>query len=243
MLLFMMLILSFANGKKIDLSYPYDEDTAYWIPSDIPFRFIKKTANVDDGYWYAANQFETAEHCGTHLDAPYHFNKLGWKVDEIPLDRLITTGVFLNASLETNGNCSFTLSTKELEKWENQNGEFPNNSVLLISFGWASRYNNKTEYFGPSSDKLCFPGLSKEAAEWITKSEKIVGVGVDTPSTDQGLNVEAHLELTSKNLYLLENLAIIHPLPNRNFTVYSLPMKIKNGTGGPCRIVADLSTL
>ncbi|CAH1403270.1 unnamed protein product [Nezara viridula] len=238
MLLLMTLILSFARGEKIDLSYPYDENTAYWIPSEIPFRFIKKTADYDRGYWYAAYQFETAEHCGTHVDAPYHFNKLGWKVDEIPLDRLITTGVFLNASSETNGNCSFKLSIKELEKWESQNGPFPNNSILLISFGWASRYNNKTEYLGPSSDKLCFPGLSKEAAEWITKSKKIVGVGLDTPSIDQGLNNEAHIELNSKNLYMLENVAITHPLPNRNFTICSLPIKIRGGTGGPCRIVA-----
>ncbi|CAH1403268.1 unnamed protein product [Nezara viridula] len=238
MMLLMIFMLPFVRGQKlIDLSYPYDENSAYWNTTGIPFRFIKKTANFDRGYWIASNQFETAEHCGTHLDAPSHYNQSGWKLNEIPLNRLIARGVFLNASLETNGNCSFKLSTKELQKWECQNGPFPSNSVLLISFGWASRYNNKTEYFGPS-DKICFPGLSKEASEWITKSKKFVGVGVDTPSLDQGLNADAHIELTSKNLYILENVALIHPLPKRNFKLISFPMKIKNGTGGPCRVVA-----
>ncbi|XP_014293134.2 kynurenine formamidase-like [Halyomorpha halys] len=138
-LLFLIFILSSVRGKDlIDLSYPYDENTPYWI-TEIPFRFIKMIADSTRGYWYASNQFETAEHGGTHLDAPYHFNEVGWKLSEIPLSRLITTGVFLNASSETNGNCSFMLSTKELNKWEKQNGPFPNNSVLLISFGWASR--------------------------------------------------------------------------------------------------------
>lgn len=45
-----------------------------------------------NGVWYSANDFATAEHCGTHLDAPYHFNKNGRKVADIPLDRLITKG-------------------------------------------------------------------------------------------------------------------------------------------------------
>lgn len=228
---------SVRSEKLIDLSYPYDKDTQYWVPSEIPFRFIKKVADSNKGFWYASNQFETAEHCGTHLDAPYHFNKLGWKVAEIPLNRLITTGVFLDASAETNGNCSFKLTTKELEKWESQNGPFPDNSVLLISFGWASRYNSTRDYFGPI-DNLCFPGLSKEASEWITNSKKIVGVGLDTPSIDQGSNVEAHIELNSKNLYMLENVALTQPLP-RTFKIYVLPMKIRDGTGGPCRIVAE----
>ena len=29
------------------------------------------------------------EHGGTHMDAPYHMNKTGWSVEEIPLDRLL----------------------------------------------------------------------------------------------------------------------------------------------------------
>ncbi|XP_014275456.1 kynurenine formamidase [Halyomorpha halys] len=237
MLLFIVFILSPVRGNElIDLSYPHDKNSAYWTTTGIPFRFIKKTANSNRGYWLATNQFETAEHCGTHLDAPYHFNRLGWKLHEVPLYRLITTGVFLNASSETDGNCSYKLPAEELEKWECENGPFPNNAVLLISFGWGSRYNNKTDYFGPRN-KFCFPGLSKEASEWITKSKKIVGVGLDTPSIDQGLNVDAHIELTSKNLYIMENVDFKRPLP-KIFTIIVLPMKIRNGTGGPCRIVA-----
>ncbi|XP_014275144.1 kynurenine formamidase [Halyomorpha halys] len=236
MLLFMLFILSSASAKQlVDLSYPYDENTAYWF-TEIPFRFIKKVADSSKGFWFALNQFETAEHSGTHLDAPYHFNKAGWKLGDIPIERFITTGVFLDASSVTNGNCSYKLSPEELDKWQSQNGQFPDNSVLLVSFGWASRYKNKADYFGPA-DKPCFPGLSKEAAEWITKSKKIVGVGLDTPSIDQGLNFDAHIELNSKNLYMLENVAIAEPLP-KIFKIIVLPIKIREGTGGPVRIVA-----
>lgn len=46
----------------------------------------------DDGSWYAANSFESGEHGGTHMDAPYHFYKSGWQIGDIPLERLIGKG-------------------------------------------------------------------------------------------------------------------------------------------------------
>lgn len=71
----------------IDLSYPFDEDTVYWVDS-IPFRFTRKMSTEV----YAANEFEVSEHGGTHFDAPYHFNKEGWKVGDIPIDRFFVNG-------------------------------------------------------------------------------------------------------------------------------------------------------
>lgn len=41
---------------------------------------------------YEANAFTTAEHCGTHLDAPCHFAKGAWSVDQIPPDRFYGPG-------------------------------------------------------------------------------------------------------------------------------------------------------
>lgn len=43
-------------------------------------------------YWASSNEFEAAEHGGTHIDAPYHFNKEGWKVDDIPFERFFGKG-------------------------------------------------------------------------------------------------------------------------------------------------------
>lgn len=45
-----------------------------------------------DGSWYAANSFESGEHGGTHMDAPYHFYETGWQIGDIPLERLIGKG-------------------------------------------------------------------------------------------------------------------------------------------------------
>jgi len=43
-------------------------------------------------YRYASNEYESSEHAGTHLDAPFHMVEDGWKVGDIPLHRLFAPG-------------------------------------------------------------------------------------------------------------------------------------------------------
>ena len=57
-------------GAVVDLSHAFDEQTIFWPTAD---RFqLQKVADgvTPGGYYYAANTFSTAEHGGTHLDAP-----------------------------------------------------------------------------------------------------------------------------------------------------------------------------
>lgn len=79
-------------SRLFDLSHPLSNDTLTWNPND-KFATIDQLV-VDDpsSFFYASNNFVGPEHGGTHLDAPYHFNKNGWTVDKIPLDRLISPG-------------------------------------------------------------------------------------------------------------------------------------------------------
>lgn len=86
-----------------------------------------------------------------------------------------------------------------------------------------------------------FPGLSKDAAQWIADSGKVYGVGVDGPSIDPGscLSFDAHCILSKAGLYNLENVALNGTtLPPRGFKLVVQPIKIVGGTGGPVRILA-----
>lgn len=86
-----------------------------------------------------------------------------------------------------------------------------------------------------------FPGLSEEVAEWIVHSGRVFGVGSDTPSIDAGQSKDfkAHQVLSKNNIYILENVALNGTdLPEKDFNLFALPMKIRYGTGAPCRIVA-----
>ena len=64
-----------------------------------PFR-LEKVADgmTPGGYYYAANNFFTSEHGGTHLDAPVHFAQGRQTVDQIPLERLIGAAVVIDVT-------------------------------------------------------------------------------------------------------------------------------------------------
>lgn len=51
---------------------------------------------------------------------------------------------------------------------------------------------------------------------------------------------ESHRTLFAANVPAFENLANLDQLPARNFNIIALPMKIKEGSGGPLRVIAIL---
>jgi len=68
-------------------------------------------------------------------------------------------------------------------------------------------------------------------------------VGLDTPSLDYGKSVqfETHQILFEQNIPGFENVANLDMLPPRNAFVIALPMKIKDGSGAPLRLVAHIA--
>src|SRR5512132_1451469 len=89
---------SWPAGAIVDLSHDYSDQTVFW-PTAESFKLDKVADGVtEQGYYYAANNFSTSEHGGTHLDAPVHFAKGHWSVDEIPLDRLIGAAVVVDVT-------------------------------------------------------------------------------------------------------------------------------------------------
>jgi kynurenine formamidase len=87
---------------------------------------------------------------------------------------------------------------------------------------------------------LHFPGLHPDAAAWIADERRIDAIGLDTPSIDYGQSstFASHIALFQRNVPALENVANLHLLPDKGFTVVALPMKIKGGSGAPVRIIA-----
>src|SRR3989449_11513616 len=84
--------------KLLDLTYSFDEQTIYW-PTNKPFQWEKTAWGMTaGGYWYASANFATAEHGGTHIDAPIHFGKGRSTVDEIPVQRLVGPAVVVDVT-------------------------------------------------------------------------------------------------------------------------------------------------
>lgn len=74
----------------VDLGHKFDSKTLYWnLNTQFNLTFVVRQ---EKPFWYATKFYAAPEHGGTHLDAPFHFNKAGWKVGDIPLDRLLVQG-------------------------------------------------------------------------------------------------------------------------------------------------------
>src|SRR5262245_22548110 len=86
------------EGRLVDLTHAFDEQTIYW-PTEAGFVLERGQNGVTEkGYYYAANRFRSAEHGGTHIDAPIHFFDRRHTVDEIPLERLVGEAAVIDVS-------------------------------------------------------------------------------------------------------------------------------------------------
>lgn len=236
----------FPNGTLIDLTYAFDQETVYWPTAEGFQLTIDAKGMTEGGYYYEANSFSSAEHGGTHLDAPIHFAEGKWTTEEIPLESLMGPAVVVDVSAQSTDNPDYLVSVADFEAWESTHGPLPENSIVLLRTGFGQYWPDRIRYMGTDEKgaeavaKLHFPGLEPEAAQWLVTNRSIRALGLDTPSIDYGQSTtfESHRILFEANIPAFENVANLDQLPATDFVVIALPMKIKDGSGGPLRIVA-----
>ncbi len=233
-------------GTIVDLTYAFESSTVYW-PTAQPFQLEKDfEGTTDKGFYYSAYRYSAAEHGGTHLDAPVHFARGRNTVDEIPLEQLLGQGVLIDVSRQCAGNRDYQVTENDLKNWEQRNGRIAPGTIVLLRTGFGKFYPDRKKYLGTDQrgaeavPLLHFPGLHPQAAKWLTENRNIKAIGLDTASIDFGQSTlyESHRILFAKNIPALENVAHLDKLPARGFSVIALPMKIRNGSGGPLRVVA-----
>ncbi|XP_076039264.1 isatin hydrolase-like [Oratosquilla oratoria] len=243
-------VLLLASGAPLlDLDYAYNNETMTW-PGNPGFRktIVVKEYN-EKGFWLEGYALEMAEHSGTHMDAPKHFGKDKWTVDQIPLERLIGPVVVMDISEKVSEDPIAELSADDVTSWLETNGQIPDGAIVLVRTGWGKYYGNKTAYFGPDweNGNMTLPGISPGAANLFVDYERmtgrrVVGVGLDTPSLDHGPSTtyETHQILSEANIYGLENVANLEQVPTKGAMLMVMPMKVEGGSGAPTRLVLTL---
>jgi len=237
------------GGRWIDLTHAFSESTIYWPTDTTGFQLEELAFGPTEGGWfYASYQFASAEHGGTHLDAPIHFADGHWTNDQIPLSALMGPAVVVDVTSRVTPD--YLVSVGDLTAWEAAHGDIPRGAVVLVRTGWSSRWSDRTAYLGtslagePAVAELHFPGIGEAAAAWLVANRDVVAVGIDTPSIDRGQSADfrAHVTLYRENIVGFENLADLSALPATGSFVMGLPMKIEGGSGGPLRAVAFVPT-
>ena len=236
----------FMQGKWIDLSHAYDSSTPYW-PTAEGFQLDTVFAGMTElGYYYSAYQFSSAEHGGTHIDAPVHFAEGKKTVDEIPLDQLTGNAIVVDVRDSVSDYIDYQVSVSDFENWEETHGAIPEESIILLHTGFGKFWPDKMKYMGtnqrgPAAVALLhFPGLHPDGAQWLVDNRKVKAIGLDTPSIDYGRSSDfkSHRILMDKNIPAFENVANIDMLPVKGAYLVALPMKIRGGSGGPLRLAA-----
>ena len=235
------------EGKWIELSYPFSNETLYW-PNN-PTGFVMDTlfqGKTPGGYFYSSFAFCAPEHGGTHLDAPVHFAEGRRSVDQLSLSQLTGHAVVIDVSAKAADNRDYLVSVDDVQQWEKTNGSIPDTAIVMFRTGYGQYYPDPVRYFG--TDKkgdsavalLRFPGIDPQLAEWLVKNKKIKAVGIDTPSIDYGQSSDfrTHRILLAENIPAFENVANMDQLPVKNSYIIALPMLIKKGSGAPLHIIA-----
>ena len=237
---------AFPSGELVDLSHTYDKTTIFW-PTAAPFALETVSAGMTPGgYYYAANNFSTSEHGGTHLDSPAHFAEGKSTVDQIALNRLVGPAVVIDVSAQSDANPDYLITVADIAAAEQQDGPIRPNAIVLLRTGFSRRWPDAAKYLGTAERgeaavaKLRFPGLHPDAAKWLVANRPIRAIGIDTASIDYGQSTlyESHRTLFAKEIPAFENLTSLERLPKRGAYIVALPMKIGGGSGAPLRAIA-----
>ena len=238
--------------RVVDLTQPLNGDTPILeLPEQwgqtIPFKSHEISRYDDRGPFWYWNTFETGEHTGTHLDAPSHWatGRDKGTVDTILPSGLIGSAVVIDMKSECDRDHDALLTSDHLLGWESRHGQIPAGAWVLVRTGWASRFSDAGAYKNADADgNSHVPGISKDAAEFLTQQRDILGVGVETVGTDAGMAGTFDPPFPNHNIMHgagrlgLTSLVNLEQLPEAGAVVVALPLKIEGGSGSPVRVIA-----
>lgn len=226
-----------AAERLVDLTQPLGPATPLW-PGSTPFAASTLLTVEADGCY--VRELALPEHIGTHLDAPAHFAADGRRVHELTPDLLVRPAAMLDVAARVDDDPHALVTRGHLEELEARDGRLERGSAALVRTGWDANVSDPGRYLGPH-DALAFPGLDLSAAELLLE-RGVVGVGIDTLSTDPGASTTfpVHRTLLPAGLWQVEGLVGLDRLPPRGAWIVVAPLRLVEGSGTPARVFGIL---
>lgn len=253
------LLLALGSGsiRLVDLTQPLSEDTPI-IRLPPKFRQMPHM-EVHIGATYsdepvdgppaqpdAWNWMTLGEHTGTHFDAPIHWytGRGGLDVGKVPLEHLVGPAVVLDVTGKVAADHDYLASIEDVREFEARTCPLPEAGWLLVRTGWGSRAHDEELFLNYQQGAPSWPGLTPDCAEWLANESPVIGVGVETVSTDAGRSptfepmAPAHYYLHGAGKYGLTQLANLELLPEKDVLLVVAPLRLVGGTGSPARVIA-----
>ena len=171
-----------------------------------------------------------AEHCGTHLDAPRHFDEAGLSIAQVPLEQLVLPGHLLDLTHPRNGEA---ITIGDFEAAEVRSGHAIGGGTAVICWtgcdkkwgtpGWV---NNR-------------PFVPTDSAQWLVDRGitlfAIDLIGMDDPAEWWW---PTHAIWLRNGACMVQQLCRLDRLVGKEFLFVCRPLKMRDGTGCPVRPVA-----
>ncbi len=226
-----------AGMRVVDLTQPLDPDIVMWPGAPAPVAETILTV-AHDGFYN--RKITVVEHTGTHFDAPCHMVEGAASVDAIPPDRLVRPMVVIDVSAEIAGNPDGVLTLEHVRTFEERHGRIPDDAAIFVRTGWEE-FNRDPARYANHPGELRFPGFGPEAARFLVEERKAAGLGIDTLGIDPGCATDFVVHRTvshPRGLWHVENLMNLKGLPPLGGLVFVGVLKLVDGSGGPCRVLA-----
>jgi len=239
--------------KVVDLTHTLSPEFPHIsLPPEMgqawPFR-IEEVSRYDERgpawYW---NNFSCGEHTGTHFDAPVHW--VSGKdlprnaVDSIPPENFIGPACVIDCSKESAKDADFLLTKKFILQWEKKHSRIPPRAWVLMRTDWSRRAEDPVAYQNYDETGQHTPGPDTDAVKFLVEERDILGFGTESIGTDAGQAYHlrppypCHYYMHGAGRYGLQCLANLDQLPATGAVVIAAPLKIRNGSGSPLRVLA-----
>jgi arylformamidase len=196
----------------IDISLPLDARLAVW-PGDTEFDYQltwKKSAGASVNVGAA----RLSTHCGTHIDAPFHFDEEGKKVDDLGLAAFVGKAFVIHVPNRPN------ISRNDLSRdWQGAT------RLLLRTDAWSD----------PHIFPKQIPVIDRDVPDWLG-SQGIVLLGLDVPSVDELDSTELpnHHALARNQIAILESLNL-KGVEEGVYDLVAAPLKLIGADAAPVR--------
>jgi arylformamidase len=201
-----------------DITVPISNDLPVY-PGD-PAIQITRVMSLEKGDVARVSHLSINTHIGTHIDPPYHFMKDGIPLDQVPLEVLIGPARVIDAGdadvidaallsqFNLSGATRILFKTRNSRLWRESN-EFREDFVYLETDG---------------AELLVERGVRLVGIDYLS----IERFNFDKPAT--------HWALLGAGVVIVEGLDLTEVTPG-DYELICLPLKIKDGDGGPARVV------
>jgi kynurenine formamidase len=99
-------------------------------------------------------------------------------------------------------------------------------------------------YVNAREDGPHTPGPAEGTVKWLIEERNVIGFGVESINTDAGQSYAwqtpfpCHYYMHGNNRYGLQCLTNLDRLPPQGALIFAAPLKIRNGSGSPLRVLA-----